>query len=83
MIVPEVTLSEDDIEEITYDQEVNALNFNMVKSCKVFDKNKLDISDLSTVDNSNWMSNSLLFDQSHSFVKSEEGWNKKSAFSNQ
>jgi hypothetical protein len=54
----------------------------MVKSSKAFDSNKFDISDVSTLD-TNWMNNSSMFDTSHSYVRSEEGWNKKSAFSNQ
>jgi hypothetical protein len=50
----------------------------MVKNSKVFDASKIEISDASTLDSTNWLNNSELFDSiSYRNVKSEEGWNKK------
>jgi hypothetical protein len=53
----------------------------MVKNSKAFDASKIEISDASTLDTSSWLNNSSLFDSvSSSYVKSEEGWTKKSGY---
>ena len=78
-IIKELDPSE--FEEVkVYDGDLNPMTFNLVKSSKAFDKNKIDIDDdlswLSSNDLSTTRDTYAIDERLTDAKRSEDGWNK-------